>query len=63
MTNDELKNNLMDLIQAAVDLANSVRDDVQEMRHISDETILLLSDFRRKHDEIDNLLDVLNGIN
>lgn len=60
---NELKQNLLDLIQNAVDLANSVRDDIKEQRSISDETIVLLSDFMKKHDELDTILDIVNGIN
>lgn len=54
---------LLDLIQTAVDLANSVRDDIAEQRSISNDTILLLSRFRTKHDELDGILDTLNGVN
>lgn len=54
---------IMDLIQIAVDLANSVRDDISEQRSISNETILLLSKFRTKHDELDGILDMVEGIN
>ena len=63
MSKDSLKENLMALIQAAVDLANSVSDDIKEQRSISNETVILLSDFRTKHDELDTILDVVNGIN
>lgn len=54
---------LLDLIQNAVDLANSVLDDVREQRSISDETIILLSRFRAKHDELNTLLDIANEVN
>lgn len=62
MSKDELQSTLMDLITAAVDLGNSVQDDIKEQRSISDETILLLNDFRLKHDSISNMLDLINGI-
>ena len=59
----ELKQNLLDLIQSAIDLANSVRDDVKERQTISNKTILLLNEFKLKHDNLDTILDVVNGIN
>jgi hypothetical protein len=62
-SSEDLKQNLEALVQAAVDLANSVADDLREQRSISDETVLLLNDFRKKHDELDTILDVINGIN
>ncbi len=60
---NELHQNLLNLIQCAVDLANSVKDDIREQRSISDTTIILLNDFQLKHDELDTILDVVNGVN
>lgn len=54
---------IVDFIQTAIDLANSVRDDISEQRSISNETILLLSKFRAKHDELNTILDVVEGVN
>lgn len=60
---EDLRQNLLTLVQSAVDLANSVKDDIKEHRSISDTTIILLNDFQTKHDELDTILDILNGIN
>ncbi len=60
---DETQASILDLIQSAIDLANSVRDDLREQRSISNETVLFLNSFKVKHDNLSNLLDIANGIN
>lgn len=55
---------VLDLIQTGIDLANSVRDDLKApKRTVSTETILLMSQFRTKHDKLGDLLDVVNEVN
>lgn len=59
----DLKDNLTALVEVAVDLADSVKEDIKEQRHVSDETILQLSKFYKLHTELDTILDIINGIN
>lgn len=55
MTN-EVRSVLVDLIQAAVDLANSIQHDIQNDSYISDGTIQALNDFRVAHENVDATL-------
>lgn len=59
----DLQNSLLSFVSTAVDLANSVKDDIKEQRHVSDETILLLNKFMKQHNELDTILDIVRGIN
>lgn len=63
MTSETLMQSMDDLIQTAVALANSVKEDIKEQRSISDGTVLILSEFRRRHDELNDVLDLINGVN
>lgn len=49
-------------IIAAVDIANSITDDVQEQRHVSDETIALVAKFRNQYAALEGMLDTINGV-
>lgn len=60
---EDLKVNLLDLIQSAVDLANSIQQDVKDGMQVTEETVIYLNDFRQKHDALENILDVINGVN
>lgn len=59
---DETQGKILDLVQAAVDLANSVVSDIKDMRYISDDTVLALSQFKIQHDSLVELLDVANEV-
>lgn len=60
---DDLKKQLLEFVQAAVDLANNIQHDISYEGEISYSSILQLSEFRRKHDELETILDILNGVN
>ncbi len=60
---EDLRKNLMELILSAVALANSVQQDIADERIITYDTVLALNDFQTKHDELDTILDIVNGIN
>ena len=54
---------LLEFVEISVDLSNSVRSDaIGEDRVVSNDTIILLNKFRLKHDELSEILDLLNGI-
>jgi arginine deiminase len=54
---------LVEMIQLAVDLANSLQEDLEDNRQVvSDATIALLSQFRQKHDYLNEVLDVESGL-
>lgn len=61
--NDYLKPGLVDFIQTAIDLANSVQEDIKDESYISEETVILLNDFMKKHDNLADVLDIMNGVN
>ena len=58
----DLNYKLLDLIQAAVDLANQVRDDVAGDGIVSDDTMNKLLHFVKIHDELNATLDMANFI-
>lgn len=58
MSNSEL----VDFIQSAIDLFNSVQEDIANDQGHSDETILCLSDFKAKHDGLADALDIMKGL-
>lgn len=51
---------LLDMIDAAVRLAESVADDIKEQRSVSNETVLILNQFSKIHDELSNIIDFEN---
>lgn len=59
----DLIQTLLEFVQGAVDLADSVRDDTMARGRITEKTIDLLNDFRKKHDELSTVLDIANGVN
>lgn len=59
---EDLKLNLVNLIESAVSLANSVQEDLKETGEISEITVVLLNDFKRRHDDLDTVLDIVNGL-
>jgi hypothetical protein len=59
---EDLKQNLINLIESAVSLANSVQEDLKDTGIISEITTVLLTDFKRRHDELDTVLDIVNGL-
>ncbi len=51
------------MVQSAVDLANAVKSDLRDNNGlISSATVVLLDDFKKQHDDLDTILDVINGI-
>ena len=52
---------ILDLIKAAINLANSVQQDIEEHRSISDDTVVLLSRFSAQHNALGDLLDVVEA--
>lgn len=63
MREEVLTKSLLDILQLSIDLANSVRADIAtENSAISNETVLAVSNFRAKHDELETVLDILNGV-
>lgn len=59
----DVKDSLLDFIQLAIDLGNSVADDIKhEHGEISENTVLLLSQFKSKHDDLADVLELANGI-
>lgn len=51
---------ILDLIHASVRLANNVRDDIQEQRSVSDDTIHALNVFMKQHEELSEMLDLID---
>lgn len=62
MSND-LKRDMAILIKAAADLANSIEADIKRDRSISGTTVIYLSQFDSKLQDLKTALDILNGIN
>ena len=52
---------ILDLIKAAINLANSVQQDIEEHRSISDDTVVLLSRFSMQHNALGDLLNVVEA--
>lgn len=59
----EVQKAIFDFAGIAVDLAQSLKDDIQEQRHVSDETIMLLAEFSRREQALEEILNSVNGIN
>lgn len=60
---NDLRNNLVTLIQAGADLANSIQRDLEQDGEVSDESILTLNSFYLIYEELEDILDIVNGIN
>lgn len=56
----DLNYKLIDLIQAAVDMANQIRDDVSGDGIVSEEAMNHLLRFIKIHDELSETLDMAN---
>jgi len=52
---------ILALIKAAINLANSVKQDIQEQRSISDDTVVLLNRFALQHEAVGDLLGVVEA--
>lgn len=50
---------LLDLINSAIALANSVKDDIEERGLVSDETVLALTRFSARQDDCKEMLSVV----
>lgn len=50
---------ILEMIRAAVDLANSIHDDIKDRSNVSDETVRALDAFMRRHNELEELLDLI----
>lgn len=60
----ELIKELLEIIGDGCDLCNSIELDVQtEHRLISDNTILLVNKFKTQYHKLNDVLDILNGVN
>lgn len=58
----ELSQKLLQFVQSCCDLASSIEADVADYGQISDETVLYLHEFTKQHEELETILDILNGI-
>lgn len=59
----ELEDTFTQILQTSVDLATSVIQDAKEQRHTSDATIALAKKLKKEHDELEGVLDTINGVN
>lgn len=58
--NDPTFPKLLDMIQSAVDLAQSLSDDIKSKQsRVSKETVLKLNAFQKRHDDLSQILDLM----
>lgn len=58
MKNDPATRKILDMVESALTLAESVKDDIEEYRRVSDDTIICLNDFTTRYHEAKEILDL-----